>query len=122
MSCGHGSWDNADSWGGCAQCEELERYEAAYNGLQASTVIIDDPIIRKPFVYDPLYYHIRLKKTPIIFVGHQYTVIEYQGVQLDIPNKIIRYKGKKRKLYVHKRIFHEILKRNHMGILPCCDV
>lgn len=95
--------------------EQDTHYEVKFNGLDNSYPS------SKPFVYDPLYYHMRLK-APVTVVGHQFTTIKYQGKQIDIPNKIIRYKGKKRKLYVHKRIFHEILKRHGMGILPSCGV
>lgn len=116
MSCIHNNFDDADSWGGCIHCAEEERNRRFYEEHNPPKQY-DPP--QSDFDYDPLYYHVRLKKVSILSVGEQFSVIDYHGINLSIPNKIIRLKGKKAKLYVHRRIFNSILVKN--GLRPLDD-
>lgn len=113
MSCIHNSFDDHDSWGGCIHCATEERNAKFYDAHNPPKQY-DPP--QPTFDYDPLYYHTYLKKTPILSIGEQFTIIDYLGIQVSIPNKIIRLKGKKQKLYVHKNIFNDIIKKH--GLPP----
>lgn len=111
MTCIHGNMSEDDSWGGCIHCAEEERNRKFYEEHNPPKYY--DPPEPK-FNYDPYFYHMRLCNVPVISIGNQFTTIIYEGIPLDIPNKIIKYKGKKRKLYVHKRIFLDILSINNL--------
>lgn len=115
MTCIHNNFDDDDNWGGCIHCAIEERnakfYDEHHPPMQHTTP-------KPEFIPNRFHYHTKLKKSSIIFIGTQFTIINYNSVVLSIPNKIIKLKGEKNKIYVHKNIFNSILIKNNLVPIP----
>ena len=108
----------SDGWGPCFVCkptpplniEDRDTGQIFYSNYYLSENKDDF----KPNKY---YYHKRLKNVIILSQNKQFTRILYKNLELKIPNKIKKYKGKKQKMYVHKKIFKKILIEKYINDL-----
>lgn len=116
MSCIHNNFNDDDNWGGCIHCSEEEKHRVYYDRNHTSTSY--EPPDEPEFIPNVFHYHTKIKRNSIIFVGEQFTIINYNSVILSIPNKIIKLKGKKNKVFVHKNIFNKILIKNNLSPIP----
>lgn len=111
--------NGSDGWGPCFECnpsppvnvEFRDTGQTYYSNYYLSD---NDKNDFKPNEY---YYHKKLKHVTVISQGKQFTKILYKNLELKIPNKIIKYKGKKQKMYVHKKIFKKILIEKYINDL-----
>jgi hypothetical protein len=111
MTCIHNNFDEDQSWGGCIHCSEQEKHRAYYE-RNHPPVYYEPP--EPEFIPNQFHYHVKIKKNSIVSVGDHFTVINYSGAVISIPNKIIKLKGKKNKVFVHKNIFNNILTKNNL--------
>lgn len=102
MPCIHNDYHTSEEFGGCSQCGE--EYRTLLIELESNPSYVPK---KKPFIYNPLHYHMELEGVEVLHTDKRFTNVIFDGKIVNLPNKIIRYS--EGKMYAHKRILHNIL-------------